>query len=178
MMDTTITVRPAQVKDAESIAFVQIATWRTAYKNIIDAEYLDSLLVHQRSDYWHSRLEAPAEAVIMVATNSFGEVIGFASAGPNHAESSPYAGEIYGLYVLDPYQRQGIGRRLVQAVVRLLRARDMNSLVIWVFKANPAREFYAKLGGRPVQEREIEIGRQHLTEVAYGWPNTASLAVL
>ena len=37
-MDATITVRRAQVKDAEAIAWVHVGSWRTSYAGIVNAE--------------------------------------------------------------------------------------------------------------------------------------------
>jgi ribosomal protein S18 acetylase RimI-like enzyme len=81
-------------------------------------------------------------------------------------------GALYALYVLPSRQRQGCGRRLVQAVARRLVASGMRSVLVWVLAANiPARRFYEALGGAVVREQPIEIGGATLTEVAYGWPD-------
>ena len=66
-MDPTITVRPAQVKDAEAIARVHVDSWRTSYAGIIDAEHLASLSVVERAERWRTRLETPGETHIFVA---------------------------------------------------------------------------------------------------------------
>lgn len=40
---------------------------------------------------------------------------------------------------------------------------------------NPLRRFYERLGGRFAGEKEIQIGEQTLTEVAYGWDDLGAL---
>ncbi len=49
-------------------------------------------------------------------------MVGFASGGPERDDIPGYDGELYGLYVLAAYQRQGIGRALMLTVARRLVA--------------------------------------------------------
>jgi GNAT superfamily N-acetyltransferase len=97
-------------------------------------------------------------------------VAGFCAAGPDRNADPEYAGELYAIYVLQPFQGQGLGRALVQAAVDWLRQNGYQSMLIWVLRDNhPARRFYAALGGIAVRERSIEIGGARLPEVAYGY---------
>jgi ribosomal protein S18 acetylase RimI-like enzyme len=177
-MDATITVRWAQVKDAEAIAQVHVDSWRTTYAGIIGPGVLNSLSVERRSAFWHEQLETASDRRLNVAETASGKIVGFSSFGPNREIDEQYQGEIYGLYLLKTYQRCGIGRRLVQVAATELRSRDIASLLVWVLAANPARKFYERLGGVYVRRQKVEIGEQVLDEVAYGWPDTETLTVL
>ena len=89
---------------------------------------------------------------------------------------SLYTGEIYFLYLLPAYHRQGIGRHLTVSVVELLVEQDMHSLLIRVLKANaPARRFYEALGGQLVLEEQIEDRGAVLDQVGYGWRDVSVL---
>jgi GNAT superfamily N-acetyltransferase len=86
-----------------------------------------------------------------------------------------YKGEVMAIYILQSQQGKGIGRCLVQAVAKQLHLSGINSMLIWVLANNPACQFYAALGGKPVDEKEIEISGKPLIEVAYGWIETGNL---
>jgi GNAT superfamily N-acetyltransferase len=111
-----------------------------------------------------------------VAEDESGEIVGFASGGPERSGDAAYGGELYAIYILLPYQQRGIGRRLSFAVVERLARAGIRSMLIWVLADNPARRFYEALGGREVDRKQVEIGGAVLDEVAYGWSDTGVLA--
>jgi ribosomal protein S18 acetylase RimI-like enzyme len=75
--------------------------------------------------------------------------------GPERSNHPLYTGEIYVLYLLPAYQRQGIGRQLTISVVERLVEQEMDSLLIRVLQTNaPAHRFYEALGGQLVPEVE------------------------
>ena len=108
-----------------------------------------------------------AQSFVYVAETPGGEVVGFASAGPQREGDEMYKGEIYTLYLLQSYQKQGIGSLLFRACVTELHQSGMASLLVWVLAANPARKFYEAMGGKYLREKEI--GSHRLIDVAYGW---------
>lgn len=59
-------------------------------------------------------------------------VVGFISGGPERTGDPAYAGEVYAVYILGQYQRQGIGRQLVVTLVNQLLREGMTG-------AGPAR---------------------------------------
>jgi GNAT superfamily N-acetyltransferase len=170
----SVLIRKALLQDTQAIAKVHVDSWRTTYANIVSNEFLESLAYEQREKMWMGILSSPAgQSFVYVAETPDCQVVGFASAGPlcNGESDDAYQGEIYALYLLQNYQRQGIGRDLFRAAVTELNRRGVPSLLIWVLAANPARAFYEAMGGTYVREKEIEIGGQRLPEVAYGWQN-------
>ncbi len=66
-----------------------------------------------------------------------GSVVGFAHGGPERRGAEDYRGDLYALYLLAAYQRQGLGRQLTGAVVKRLLLHGVSSLLVWVFAANP-----------------------------------------
>ena len=71
-------------------------------------------------------------------------------------------------------RRRGAGKQLTAEIARSLVERGFGRTMVWVLAANPARTFYAKLGGEPLGEKELEIQGQPMLAVAYGW-NTIAL---
>ena len=104
-----------------------------------------------------------------MAETAAGEVVGFAASGPERSGNEIYQGELYAIYLLEAYQRQGVGQQLTRAVVNDLLLHGLSSILVWVLADNPSRAFYEALGGQYVAEQQITIGSAQLTEVAYGW---------
>lgn len=163
-------IREARPQDVPAIAKVHVDTWRTTYEGIVASEFLASLSYEKRERMWLDTLSSPTNsASLYVAENPDGTVVGFAAAGPEREGDTTYKGEIYAIYLLENYQRQGIGSALFRTCVRDLGGRGFTSFLLWVLKANPACKFYEALGGKVLREKEIQIGNQLLVEVAYGW---------
>lgn len=161
-------IRPAVLADVDAIARVHVESWRTTYAGIVSAEFLANLSYERRAETWRNNLESQHQSYLVVAERE-SELVGFAVGGPNRETEDEYAAELYAIYLLAGEQGQGTGRALFNAVVAELKRRGLASLLVWVLASNPARKFYEALGGQSVREKQIEIGDQSLTEVAYGW---------
>jgi GNAT superfamily N-acetyltransferase len=169
-------IRPATVQDATAMAHVHVESWRTTYKGIVPADFLARLSYAQREQFWRQVLTDPgSRTVVYVAEDEHGQVVGCASGGPERSEDPVYTGELYAIYLLAQYQRQGIGRQLVITLANRLLQDGMTALQLWVLAENPARQFYERLGGRLVYEKTVTIGGVPLLEVAYGWQDAQRL---
>lgn len=114
-----------------------------------------------------------------VAETEDGDIVGFANAGPEREGDRAYRGELYAIYILEEYQRTGLGRRLFSSVTRRLLSDGFNSMLLWVLEDNrPACRFYESLGGERVGRKPITIGGADLVGVAYGWREIADLVNL
>lgn len=170
-------VRQANLTDVRAIARVHVDTWRTAYRDIIPQEYLAKLSYEQREQAWLQILNSVANSgqFVLVAEEDSGQIIGFASGGRERTSDPVYKGELYAIYVLNAYQRRGIGYSLTLAVVERLSQLGLHSMLVWVLADNPACRFYEAIEGRKVYEKQIERGGVMLNEVAYGWKDTTFL---
>ena len=90
-------------------------------------------------------------------------------------DDMPYAGELYAIYLLEQYQRHGIGRMLVGELCAWLLSQDLTSMYTWVLEKNPSRRFYESLGGIEFRRQTLPLGGLHLAEVAYGWDDISPL---
>jgi GNAT superfamily N-acetyltransferase len=169
-------IRPARSTDVAAIARVHVDSWRTTYEGIVPGAFLAQLSYRQRAQLWQSVLACPApNTAVYVAADASGDIVGFASAGPERSGKTTYVAELYAIYILQSYQGQGIGRQLMAAVAKRLVEAGMTSLLLWVLAANPSRRFYEALGGQPVSEKTVTIGGVPLLEVSYGWPDVHRL---
>jgi GNAT superfamily N-acetyltransferase len=178
-----IAIRAADPCDAPGIAKVIVQTWRSTYRGIVPDAVLDGLDEAAMAGWWGEAIgRSDAGTPILVAATDRGEVVGVAlvdEPDEQAPEREPgYARELRILYVLDAYQGQGIGRRLVGAVAARLAAQGIGALTVPVFAANGrARRFYEALGARFLRETPLVLGRFGITvETAiYGWHDVAAL---
>jgi len=175
-MNDEYKIRKAAAEDAAGMAKVHVDSWRATYKGIVSDEFLEGLSYSHREAGWRQRIDQNSSKYDMfVAQNESGHIVGFADGGPERSGDPVYDGELYAIYLLQDYQKQGIGRRLFQHVVQHLVESGFRTMLIWVLAENPSRRFYESLGGQPIRETGIEIGGEHLSEIAYGWSDLAKV---
>ena len=174
-------IREAERSDAAAMARVMVDSFRSAHRDHLPEASLTNLSYEESERNWARALRELSETderteYIYVAENDAGDLIGLAMGGPERSSHPLYLGEIYVLYLLPAYYRQGIGRQLTASVVERLVEQGMDSLLIRVLKANTrARRFYEALGGQLVLEEQIENEGAVLDQVAYGWRDASAL---
>ena len=172
-------IRAASPADARPMARVHVDTYWTAYTGIMPAKYLADLSYRDTESWWERVLSTyyPATSTFLAETSG-GVVVGFARGGPEREGNRTYPGELYTVYLLEAYQRRGIGRRLVSAVAERLLADGLSSMLVWVLKRNhPGRRFYESLGAQRIGQTIVTIGESRLVELRYGWQDITGLAV-
>ena len=170
-------IREAALQDIPGIARVHVDSWQTTYRGIVPDVYLARLTYEQRTQRWHQVFSRAVEDkhFTYVAVHPSGEIVGFANGGMERSGDRIYTGELRALYLLQTHQRQGLGRQLMQIVAQRLHQLEVTSMLAWVFVDNPACQFYAALGGKPVRQQVLDVSGTSLVEVAYGWQDTAML---
>ncbi|MDQ3710854.1 MAG: GNAT family N-acetyltransferase [Acidobacteriota bacterium] len=167
-------IREADKSNAVGIARAQVDAWQTAYKGIVPDDYLASYTYEKRAERWRQILasqENQENYFPFVAEIKEKRIVGFASAGDVEESIEGFAGELIAIYLLENYQRRGIGKLLVKAIVERFLQQQTTSMLVWVLADNPFRAFYERLGGEVVSEKQIEIGGASLIAVSYGWKN-------
>ena len=170
-------VREATNIDVPAIAKVHVDSWRTTYKGILSDDVLKNLSYEKRENNWYQILNNASKDgnFTYVAENDSHHIIGFANGGIERTGNLIYHGELNAIYILKSYQKQGIGRELVQKVAQRLGQMKICSMLVWVLADNPASKFHELLGGQQVSEKEIERGSSKLIEIAYGWTDISNL---
>lgn len=172
-------IRPAACEDIAGIAHVHVDSWRSSYRGLLPDKFLAELSYQDRMRMWERALcIGPRRSFAFVATEEGGQIIGFASGGPAQTQDPFYKGELYAIYLLEAFQKRGIGKELFQHVYARLTQDGFRNMFIWVFEKNPsARAFYERLGGKLVREHRIRVGETDLIEVAYGWNLESSVPI-
>ena len=152
-------------------------TWRTSYRGLVPDALLDGLADDRWENGWRRGFESMDPTRVVHVAEIGGRIAGFAGGGRARPGAPPgYVGEVYALYVRPGYQRQGIGRILLNAAAKGLADRGLVPIVIWTLFNNPAsRGFYESLGGTVIGEKRELFDGHELHEVAYGWRDAAPL---
>lgn len=170
-----ILVREADETDAPAIARVNVASWRSTYRDILPASLLASLSETEQTRRWAERLGPFRDRNVAVVAEEQGRVVAYASGGAERGGDPDYLGELYAIYILQNHQRRGTGGRMVARIAGMLLERGFETLLVWVLRDNPSRAFYESLAGVYLREQALEMGSVVVQEVAYGWKDIRTL---
>jgi len=155
--------------DIAAIADVHCRTWKEAYKNIVHDSYLKKL--EPKYEEVRSRMENPdRKFFVMVPPSSDGNPVGaFIEAGKSRNVGFADA-QIHSIYILPRYQKQGVGKALMDKAWDLFAERVYRTAFVSVLSANAsAVEFYKKMGGQlNGHDRVVIEGISYLTDT-YFW---------
>lgn len=139
-------MREAEARDAEPMADVRVEAWRTAYRDFIPSEYLESLEFElDTKRHLAENLTNTPPGVHLWVAESDREVVAYCVTGPS--PDGPGDGAVYDLFVAPRIWRQGVGRQLLNHAVNHLRQEGFSEATLWVFEGNEqAAKFYGALG--------------------------------
>ena len=177
-----VLIREAGPGDALAMAQIQVDGWRTAYASFIPDRIPASYSLEVRHGEWQKCLAEPLPGTAHLVALEAGAVVGICSGGPplrdeviTEGGTQDYTAQVYGLYVAPASYRRGIGRGLLGELARRLADLGNRNLCLWAFELNPYRQFYDRLGGKPVARAVWQVGETEVREMAYGWPEIESL---
>ena len=179
----TFTLREASQSDVETLAHLHLRGGRSSYDGLVDQEYLDGLKEEEFCQCWEGWLKEGVRVFLAedVDTSVVCGFCGFGTLKTPPPGSSPirpqYSSEIYAIYVLPEFWRQGVGKKLLRHCAEALQKEGHNSMCLWVLKGNErAGLFYEHLGGRRIGKHTIEVGPSKVIEVCYGWRDIDTIA--
>ena len=156
----SVTIRYADVGDAEAIAAVHTASLQASYRPLLPGQVahlvLDPPDAASRIPGWRRCLERPRISTTVVACDNLA-VVGFSTlrATPGGRAVEP-TGEIWALFVRPSHWRRGIGRLLCERSLADARARGFSGVELWDLESNArARRFYDSMGFHPDGETRI-----------------------
>ena len=174
-MPDALTIRPATLNDAQSIARIRVQGWRFAYQGLISQDYLDSLSVAEDAERMRGYLSqfpqnSPLSRSASVQGSSDGAkrsfmlavrddaVLGFCrfGAAPDKTDRAERAnpagtmvGRLHSLYIDPDTLGQGIGHTLMNHALSTFAAWGCERATLWVLEGNSrAISFYERQGWR------------------------------
>ncbi|MEI5907720.1 GNAT family N-acetyltransferase [Bacillus spongiae] len=163
-------IRKAQSSDGEGIAKVHVESWQTTYQGILPQSYLSTLDVDNKIKMWRNIL---AHSHHTYVAECEGRIVGFASFGKGRTNIAD--AELYAIYLLQTHQKKKIGQKLLHYAISILLSEGYKSLFTWVVNENSSIQFYKKLQGDLIKEKQVEIGGKLLIETAIVWEDLQQL---
>ena len=163
-------MRPARAGDADDLARVQVASWRSAFAGIVPPALLGELTSLEAAAVWRDRWReaignppTSRHRVLAAVTDGMPrEVAGFVSGGPaTDADRWPATdAEIYEFRVAPDRTGQGHGGRLMHAAAETLVSDGFRTVSIWILEADVAvRRFLESAGWAADGARgELDVG--------------------
>ena len=157
------------------MACIYVQTWQDTYLSLIPYEYLSSMSIARHEKAFSKELDS--RHIISFVAEDAGRITGFTTGGYERKGDAVYGGEIYTLYVLKHFQRQGIGTSLVSALAMQFEVLGIYSMLVRVLKLNPYRRFYRKINGLYLQTERQPFAGEIMDVETYGWLDTTLIEV-
>jgi ribosomal protein S18 acetylase RimI-like enzyme len=139
-------IRKAEMKDAQQLAHLHIASWKRAYRGIVSDDILNNLDETRRAAAFEKSFEIKFGETYLIEEN--GSIRGFTTFGNcRDNDRDENTGEIWGVYISPDHWRMGYGSKLTAYAESVFRSMNKKEIVLWVLKDNcEARSFYEKIG--------------------------------
>ncbi len=174
----SISLRVATAQDAALIGRLHALSWRSAYTNVLSADYLAGPVMEERARVWAERYAAADPSLHVILAEEAGEALGFVGI---YGGQDPERGTLVdNLHVLPSAKGRGVGALLLRAAARWALAHyPQHGLYLTVWEANtPARGFYRRMGGveGASEPHERADGGGHAPALPVFWRDVAALA--
>jgi len=162
-----LTMRDATPADLDRLAQLHVDTFNETHVGPLGRGPTFEL----RQAQWREKLaELHATNFVIVIETPEKELVGFCWVHPTN-DNPKWVARLNKIYLLRPWQRQGLGHAMVREAVRRLLAHGLTSMALFTEPDNePACRFYESLGG---QRQLSETGK---FDGMYGWPDLHVLA--
>ena len=164
---TTITVRPATLRDAKAIAELHNATVCEAFKSAVPNAPVPVSALEKPQAYWREAIEY-AEPQVQVAIDG-DKIVGFVGFDRSRDKGTPQTmGEIWAIYVAQSHLGQGVGLALWDAAREGLMEEGCTHVTIWVALSNDRALRFHELAGfkrEPSSAKTVPVGTARVEEI-------------
>jgi GNAT superfamily N-acetyltransferase len=135
-------IRQATDSDIQAINELAEKIWWPSYRNIISDEQISFMLNDMySSESLREQMNSGIEFLLVER-----DKLPLAFAGFSETDTKNQVFKLHKLYVLPTEQGQGTGRKLIEQVSSLAKAKGGKILELNVNRGNPAHHFYSKIG--------------------------------
>ncbi|MGX7705066.1 GNAT family N-acetyltransferase [Methylobacterium sp. Gmos1] len=170
-------MRLATEADAALLARIHTASWRSAYRWILDPDFLSGPIEEDRLGAWASRIGPHHPHVTAFIAETADAPVGFVCAVG--VEDERWGTLIDNLHVLPEAKGRGLGAGLLAAAADWsLRSYPDSGIYLWCFEQNEAaRRFYERRGGVAVERSTHNVpGGGDRPVIRYHWSDPAVLS--
>lgn len=147
-------IRPANERDVKSIASLYVNNHRATYKNLLPAEYFETLTEAYAESKWQAYIADKSNRVwVAEAENGF---LGFAASMPDEELTDVWY--LDSLHVCEKARGRGVGTALIKAVGRYALESGFEKMSICIVRGNDkAGGLYRRLGARHYKDFEGKL---------------------
>jgi ribosomal protein S18 acetylase RimI-like enzyme len=158
-------IRRAEPSDANGIAEVKVASWKSAYRGILPDSLLDNLSVEHNESRWRARIIEHTSQVLVFEQND--RIIGFVAFGASRDEDADQerVGEVYAIYLEPREWRRGHGSSLVGAAIESLQEEGYAEVTLWILHNNERGIKFYEVVGFEADEAAKVVTRKDGTEL-------------
>lgn len=135
-------IRQAAESDIQAISELAEKIWWPSYRNIISDEQISFMLNDMYSA--KSLVEQMRSGIEFLIVERDNLPLAFAAYSQTDTDNQIF--KLHKLYVLPTEQGRGTGKKLIEHVSSLAKAKGGNILELNVNRGNPAHHFYSKIG--------------------------------
>jgi len=167
LMSTTISVRPATLRDAKAVAELHASASHAAWKGLVPDDALGATPMEKRVAFWREAIEygEPQVMVAMEGTRMAG-FVGFDRS--RDAKSKATTGEIWAIYAAPDRLGQGVGLALWDAAREGLLDEGCTDVTVWVpIRHERALRFHELAGFKREMNtaRTVDMGTVRIEEL-------------
>lgn len=114
-------IRKKVLNDCEATSYVVTKAWNETYKGIVNDKFLKELLdkLIETKQREIDNFNDFKEKYVLEVDN---KVVGFITFGPARLKEYSSYGEVYAFYILQEYQGQGHGRKMLEKAFSILES--------------------------------------------------------
>jgi len=147
-----LTVRNASSQDIQLIRDLTYQIWPQTYSSILSQEQIDYMLEKMYSEAsLQKQISEGCQFSIVYDDNT---PVGFSSI----QEIKPSIFKLHKIYILPSQQGKGIGRFVIDYILKEIKQKGATALQLQVNRFNKAKDFYEKLGFRVIDNKDFDIG--------------------
>jgi len=161
-----MTIRLAKKDDVSKVSQIHAFCWRETY-SFMPRTVLQSRNRKFRKSQWIKWFESQAKDEALFVVEADHVVVGFCFCCPNRDEAIQGRGEMHAAYVLPDFRGREVGPMMMMAMLDFMIGHELTPPVLWAFRDNPIRLWYAQMGWRAEVRRDRVIEGCAIPEVGY-----------
>lgn len=161
-----ISIRPAKIDDVSMVSRIHAFCWRETY-SFMPEPVLQSRNREFRKMQWLGWFESQNENEGLFVVEADHDVVGFCFCCPNSDPEINGRGEMHAAYVMPAHRGREVGPVMMLTMLEFMMARELTPPVLWAFRSNPIRLWYAQMGWRSQVKRNRVLESFAVPEVGY-----------